>query len=165
MGPVGHTLVSAAVGGGIWAATGSLEAAFITVGVGVLMDVDHVYDYYEWYIRRRQDKLYVLLHGWEYSLVGLAALAGVFYHPLLLAAVLAHLAHVITDQLHNGLSPLGYSIIYRAIKRFNAAEIAPRHNVATAYWHVLRLLPGGQRLAPWFQKRVNPEGEGPGLRA
>ena len=99
----------------------------------------------------------MLLHGWEYSLAGLVVLAGVFYHPLLLAAVLAHLAHVIADQLHNGVSPPGYSIIYRAVKRFNASEIAPQHNVATAYWHVLGILPGGQRLAPWFQKRVGQE--------
>jgi hypothetical protein len=160
MGPVGHASVSTVVGAGVWAATGSLEAGVLTLGVGVLMDVDHIYDYYQMYIRKRHDKFYVLFHAWEYSVIGIALLASVFYHPLFLATVAAHLSHVITDQLHNHVSPLGYSIIYRIIKRFDAGTLAPKHNPATSYWRLLKALPYGKRLAPWFQKRV-AEAKGP----
>ena len=130
MGPVGHATVSTVVGGGVWAATGSLKAGALTVAVGVLMDADHAYDFYQWYIRRNQDKIFVFLHAWEYSIVGLALLASVFYHPLFLATVAAHLSHVITDQLHNRVSPLGYSITYRIIKGFDASVIAPHHSAS-----------------------------------
>jgi hypothetical protein len=82
---------------------------------------------------------------------GLFVLASVFYHPLFLAAVAAHLSHVITEHLHNNMSPLGYSIIYRIINRFNASVIAPRHNPSDAYWQILDVLPYGKRLAPWFK--------------
>ena len=154
MGPVGHGVISTGVGAGVWAATRSVEAASLTLLVGVFMDVDHLYDYYQWYIKGRPNKIYLWFHAWEYSIIGLALLPW-FYHPLLLAAVLAHLAHVITDHLHNHLSPLGYSLSYRIIKGFNAPAIAPRHNVNTTYRHLLQVLPWGQRLAPWFQRRAD----------
>ena len=154
MGPVGHAGVSTVVGGVVWAATGSLEAGALTLGVGVLMDIDHIYDYYQMYVRRKPDKFYVIFHAWEYSIIGIALPASVFYHPLFLAAVAAHLSHVITDQLHNHVSPLGYSIIYRIIHKFDSKNLAPRHDPATSYWRLLKVLPYGKRLAPWFQKRA-----------
>jgi hypothetical protein len=120
MRPVGHTSVATLVGGGVWAATRPLETGASTLAVGVLMDVDHVSDYYQWHIRRRQDKLYVFLQTWEYSIIGLAIPASGFYPPLFVGTVAAHLSHVITDHLQNHMSPLGYSIIYRIIKRFDS---------------------------------------------
>ena len=45
MGPLGLTVVSSAVAGGVWAATGSPAAEGITLGVVVLIDVDHLYEY------------------------------------------------------------------------------------------------------------------------
>ncbi|MFQ6026146.1 MAG: hypothetical protein ACE5Q6_01375 [Dehalococcoidia bacterium] len=155
MGPVGHGVISAAVGGGVWAATGSVEAASLTLIVGVFMDVDHVYDYYQWYIKRRPNKIYLWFHAWEYSIAGLI-LTAFFYHPLLLATALAHLAHVITDHLHNHMSPWGYSLSYRIIKGFDGPTIAPTHNTSTSYWHLLQVIPWGHRLAPWFQRRSSP---------
>ena len=92
MGPVGHATVSTIVGSGVWAGTGSLEAGALTLGVGVLMDADHLFDYYQWYVKKRQDRIYVFLHAWEYSLIGLTLLVSLFYHPLFLATVAAHLS-------------------------------------------------------------------------
>ena len=125
MGPIGHAVVSSAVGGGVWAATGSIAAAAVAVGVGVLMDVDHLYDYYQRYGKGKNAKIYVLFHGWEYSLLGLGILAFSFHQPIFVAAVLAHLAHVATDHWRNGLATFGYSITFRAIKRFNVVSVAP----------------------------------------
>ena len=123
MGPIGHGVISAAAGGAVWGVTGSPAAGSLVLGIGVLMDLDHCFDYYHWYIRRRDNKVYVLFHAWEYSIVGLALLVSWFYHPLLLAAVVAHATHVLTDHLHNRLSRFGYSIIYRAAKKFDRAQI------------------------------------------
>ena len=158
MGPVGHTVISAGVGAGAWGVTQSVGAAALAFGVGVLMDADHVYDYYHWYVKRRRDKIYVLLHAWEYSIAGLA-LALFLSHPLLLAAALGHLAHVITDQIHNRPSRFGYSIVYRAINGFEAEAISPGHSVGNSYVKLLRVIPFGQRLAQWFQSRLAIPGD------
>lgn len=121
MGPIGHTVVSSTVGVGVLAGTGSIEAAATTLGVGVLMDVDHLYDYYQKFARGKPGKIYVLFHGWEYSLVGLVIMSFFFHPPVFIGAVLGHLSHMITDQWHNGSSKRMYFITYRTIKGFNTA--------------------------------------------
>lgn len=125
MGPVGHTLVSVGIGGTAWAATGSpasVAAAFVT---GVLIDVDHVLDYYNWYWRRDKGKLYVFFHGWEYSAVALVLVLAVWYHPVLLAAVLGHIGHLICDQVGNRpMHPMAYSVIYRISSGFDRLRLA-----------------------------------------
>ncbi len=156
MGPVGHTLISGAVGVGVGAATGSPEAGGLALGVGVLMDADHLYDFYQWWVKGRSNRVYVFLHAWEYSAAGLLTLASVYYHPLLLAVVLAHLAHVTADHLHNRLSPFAYFITYRLLKRFGRGSIAPRQDVMRAYRGWPRLLPFGRWLQPWFRRRIEP---------
>ena len=156
MGPVGHTVISSAAGGVVWAVSDSPEAGVLTVGVGVLMDLDHLYDYYQWYIRRKRNRIYVLLHAWEYSVVGVVLPASVLYHPLFLAAVVAQLSHVATDHFHNRLSRFGYSIIYRLLKGFDAAQVSPHYDVVYAYRSWPRLVPLGKRLEPWFQRRIEP---------
>jgi len=156
MGPVGHTLISSGIGAGVWITTGSEAAGALAVGVGVLMDLDHVYDYYRWYIQGRRDRIYVLLHSWEYSVAGLAVLAAGVSHPLLLAATLAHLAHVGSDQLVNDFSRFGYSVIYRLMKGFDITLIAPHLDVATEYRRFHRHLPFSRYLESWFERRVYP---------
>ena len=122
MGPIGHTAVSGGVAGIVLATTGSTPAAGLTLAVGVLLDLDHLYDFYQWYVRRRADKIHILLHAWEYSIMGLVVLGWFFYHPLVLAVVVAQLSHVATDHLRNRLSLFGYSITYRVIKGFDAGN-------------------------------------------
>ena len=82
MGPIGHTVVSSSVGFGVLAGTGSIEAAATTLAVGVLMDVDHLYDYYQRFARGKHGRIYVLFHGWEYSLVGLVIMSFFFHSPM-----------------------------------------------------------------------------------
>ena len=92
---------------------------------GVLIDVDHVLDYYNWYWKRDKRRLYVLFHGWEYSAVALAVVLGFWYHPVLLAAVLGHLGHLVGDQVANRLAhPLAYSIVYRISAGFDRVRLA-----------------------------------------
>ena len=154
LGPVGHFLVSSAVGGGVWAVTGSPVAAGVTVAVGVLMDVDHVYDYYQRYARGKYGKLYVPLHAWEYSLVGLGLLALGLNHPIFLGAVLAHLTHVGTDQWHNGLGRFSYSITYRAIKGFNFESIVGQQEMAHAGHVHPKRFAFDRRLSLWFEAKA-----------
>ncbi len=156
MGPVGHAVISGTVGVGVGAATGSPAAGGVALGVGMLMDIDHLYDFFQWYIRRRPDRIYIVLHAWEYSTAGIIVLASLFFHPILLAVVLAHLAHVATDHFYNRLPPLVYFMAYRLLKRFDTKYIVPGFNVRYSYRAWPRLIPFGKRLEPWFLRRIEP---------
>jgi hypothetical protein len=124
--------------------------------VGVLTDVDHLFDFYQCYVRRKRSKIYLLFHAWEYSIL-LLLLVGIFYyHPVPLAAAVAHLGHVATDHFHNGISPWGYSITYRAFVRFETACVTPNHDVLDSYKSWLNLIPFGTRLEPWYQRKIEP---------
>ena len=131
-------------------------AGGVALGVGVLTDVDHLFDYYQWYIRRKPGKIYLFFHAWEYGFIGLLVLAFAFYHPVLLAAVLAHIAHVASDHFHNRLAPWGYSISYRALAGFNTNRITPNHDVLRSYKSWLHMVPFGKRLEPWYQRKIEP---------
>jgi len=128
----------------------------VAFAVGVLNDVDHLFDFYQWYVRRKKGKVYLFFHAWEYSMAGLLLVGLVYYHPVLLAAVLAHLGHVTTDNFHNRLAPWGYFITYRAFVRFDVARITPNHNVLYSYKSWPRMVPFGKRLEPWYQRKIEP---------
>ena len=154
MGPVGHVLVSSAVGGGVWAATGSPAAAAVAVGVGVLTDLDHLYDYYQRYARRKHGKFYVFWHGWEYPLVGFGLVASGFHHPIFLAALLAHLVHLVSDQWYNGLRVLGYSLAFRVSKGFNWDLIAPRRDGVDGHHRHFKYLEFDRSLGMWCRSKA-----------
>ena len=156
MGPVGHTAISAGIGAGVWGATGSPAAGATALGVGVLIDVDHLFDYYLWYVRRKRGKVYLILHAWEYSILGLLVVGFAYYHPLLLAAALAHLGHVTTDHFHNNLTRWSYSMTYRVLIGFDAARVSPYYDPVFSYKSWLKLVPFGKRLEPWYQRRIEP---------
>ena len=156
MGPIGHSTISAGIGAGVWSFTGSLAAGVTAFGVGVLTDVDHLFDYYQWYIRRKPGKIYLFCHAWEYSIIALLLVGIFYYHPVLLAAAVAHLGHVATDHFHNGISPWGYSITYRVCVRFETSRVAPRHHVLDAYKSWLGFVPFGNRLQPWYTRKIEP---------
>lgn len=156
MGPVGHTAVSGALGIGVGAATGSPEAGATALGVGVLLDVDHLFDFYQWYVRGKSNRIFLLFHAWEYSAAGIVALAVAFFHPLFLALVLAQLAHVATDHFHNRLPPWTYFLCYRIARRFDPAYITPGFDVMYSYRAWQRMLPFNATLSPWFRRNVEP---------
>ena len=156
MGPIGHSAISAGIGAGVWGVTGSPVAGGAALGVGVLTDVDHLFDFYQWYVRRKQGKLFLFFHAWEYGIAGLLALLFLFYDPIFLAIVLAHLGHVATDQFHNGLDTRSYFITYRALIRFDAVRITGNDNVHYAYTVWPGLLPFGERLRPWYERKIVP---------
>ena len=154
MRPAGHAAVSAVIGASVWGATGSPLAGGVALSVGVLMDVDHIIDYYQGRVRRQSDKVFILFHGWEYSIVGLVILGLVYYQPILLAATLAHLGHVATDHFRNGLAPLGYFILYRVWVRFDAQKIAPGRDVDQPYPSLHDLFHSRSLWDPWYRRET-----------
>ena len=156
MGPIGHSAISACIGVGVWAVTGSPAAGGAALGVGVLTDVDHLFDLYRWYIRGKKYKTYLWFHAWEYSITGLLLVGLFYYHPLLLAVVLAHLGHVAADHFHNRRPLWTYFITYRALVRFDTARIAPKHDALHPPRPWLEAVPFGKRIEPWYQRNIEP---------
>ncbi len=108
----------------MWAATGSPGAVAASVATGVLVDADHVIDFYNFYVRKDRSRLLLLGHGWEYTALGFAAYLSIWGHPWMLAAVLGHLGHLIADHLWNRPAHLlGYSIVYRASIGFRRQRV------------------------------------------
>jgi hypothetical protein len=121
---------------------------------GVLIDVDHVVDYFNLFVRRDDRHVFVLFHAWEYSLISIVFVLGVWYHPVLLAAALGHLNHVTGDHLANRPAhPLTYSIVFRTAVGFDRrrlfgepeASFSETMDRSIPFWHLIE--PRLKRLA------------------
>ncbi|MBC8280102.1 MAG: hypothetical protein H8E48_04880 [Chloroflexi bacterium] len=156
MGPVGHTVISTAIGASVWGVTGSPVAGGAALAVGVLIDADHLIDLYQSWIKGKPDQVLVLAHGWEYSIIGLLFLGLIFYQPIVLGAVLGHLGHVATDHFHYRLTPLSYFITYRIWVGFDAARIAPGRNPAHYHHNLPSFFPFSRLWEPWYRRSVEP---------
>ena len=162
MKPAAHIAISTGLGAGVATFTGSPWAFATTLGTGILVDADHVLDYYRWYVRHKIHRVFYLLHAWEHLAILVAISALSDWHPLLIGTTLGYLSHLIADQLGNDPYPLSYSIIYRAIHGFNISRVSPwrvngtLEELATS----LQDLPFGKRLAPrltFLLRHVAPE--------
>lgn len=143
-------MVSAGIGAGVWIGTGSPLAVPVAVGAGVLIDGDHILDFLDWVAAGYKRSVFVLLHAWELAASGVVVLAAFWYHPLLLAAVLGYLSHLVADQIGNPMHPLGYSILYRVRSGFRHSHLVrgpqtlvPEHDI-----------PFGRYMAPWLYRVV-----------
>ncbi len=100
--------------------------------VGVLLDLDHFFDYFihtgwntdikrffEFSYQLKYTRLYVLLHAYEYMIIVALCLVFSHYHPLIIAAGIGYAHHLILDHLFNRVKPLAYFITYRARNRFS----------------------------------------------
>ncbi len=127
-----HTGISAVAAGLLWWLAGPI-AALTCMIAGVLIDLDHLFDYVMNYGMRRFQighffhafkleilkKVFVLLHAWE--LVALAWLAAWYFkwQPALLGAAIGLGLHLLLDQIFNAHNPAAYILSYRIWHRFN----------------------------------------------
>ena len=123
MKPPGHAVVSLGIGAIVWGFTKSpysVLAAFLT---GVLIDLDHLVEYYSWFVREERSKVWFFLHSYELAVP--AFLAGYMsgWDPVVLGVSAGFLGHVLTDQVVNPMRPLAYFFTYRAIKGFRRSEL------------------------------------------
>jgi len=136
MKPAVHITVSAAAAVPLYYITGSKTVAATSFFWGFLIDTDHVIDYLREYGLRfdlkgffhsfyetRFRKLVLLFHAWEW----VALLAVLIWcgnrSSVILGLLVGTVHHLLLDQFGNGPTNLGYSIIYRACRRFSTMEI------------------------------------------
>jgi len=125
MRPSRHLALSTVAGGAVWAGTGEPWALPVTVGAGVLIDVDHSPDLWWSFALDRKPVSIVFLHAWEW-LAGLVVAGIIIGFPWWLIAVTVGAgAHVVTDGLFNGISLRSYSLVYRSRHRFDGTKLSP----------------------------------------
>lgn len=135
-----HFLIAgaAAVVCGLLLASAAL--AGLTLFVALVIDVDHVFDY--WLARgfsldprkfwqdslngryfEQSGRILVLFHAWEFLPVGWVVATVFGGQRVLLAFSLGFFVHLVWDQLCFAKRPLMYSLIFRARHRFRLDRI------------------------------------------
>lgn len=121
-----HIYASAAAGGTAYVVTGSPAISISCLLSGILLDVDHLLDFYlftherfsfkafqSWCEEVRWEKIYLILHSYElYLLLVLAAC--VYTSEVLIGVLLGMGLHLLMDQLGNTvLDKWFYFLIFR----------------------------------------------------
>lgn len=104
---------------------------------GVLVDVDHFFDY--WYSEgrvcfdwktfmgtrywRKSGRLFVFFHAWEWLPLVFLVWQAWKGRRWAVAATAAMSSHLVADHLVNELKPLGYFLLYRLAHGFRAGEL------------------------------------------
>ena len=120
-----HLAASAVAGGAVWAGTGEPVTLPLTIAAGVLPDADHLLDYYFRFIRRNKRYQFLLLHGWEYLIAGIAAYLFVWSEPWMLAIVVGYATQIGLDQIAHGKKSerrFVYWLTVRAKRRFSSPD-------------------------------------------
>ncbi len=120
--PRGHTVISLAAGGAVWAATGSPWAVPAALVAGVLIDVDHLVDYLELALTMKRRHFFVPLHGYELAVVGFVAAFFTGWNPIALGAAAGYAGHVLADAYANHVPKRMYSLAFRLARGFRSHD-------------------------------------------
>jgi len=131
-----HALVSLGFGLAFYFVFKSFGSALVCFFAGVLVDVDHYFDYvrdrglnfnlkrfFEYGYGLEYERLFIVFHAYEYF-VPLAIILVLSDYNLFVAAVFAGFAqHLLFDQFTNPVKPLAYFITYRLKNSFSKQSI------------------------------------------
>jgi hypothetical protein len=127
MSPVKHTFISTIVSAVFHYFTRSLPATVVCFLSGIFIDVDHILDYYihrthvtlnyeklvDFCGREKAGRLYLFFHSYEiwftFALVIMIYPVDLVWIALWIGVA----AHMLADQLSNGLRPYAYFLTYR----------------------------------------------------
>lgn len=137
-----HVLTALIAGYIVWRFWRMSTLSFISAFFGaVLIDLDHVIDYFFAFglsfdlfsfVQGNQfaknDKIYVLFHGWEYVIL-LAIVAWLIKRNIklkvtIVALTLGAFFHLLIDtSINDGMTLRGYSVIYRSANKYEMEKI------------------------------------------
>lgn len=135
-----HIILSVAVSGTIFAVSRSWPATVSSLAAGVLLDGDHVLEYFREYgLRLNMRELFrasyertfkrtvLFLHAWEWlPLLGLACwLSG--GNPWIVGGAIGWFQHLLADQFVNTPNKWAYSLIWRWRHGFDHKVSFPFH--------------------------------------
>lgn len=137
-----HVSTSAMLSGTVYAATYSPDIAIACFLSGILLDLDHLLDYFllareqyslknfrSWCDDARWERIILLLHSYEIYFV-LCVITFHFQHELLIGLMLGTGLHLMLDELGNRfsqrdymLSPWFYFLVYRISVGFHNEKL------------------------------------------
>jgi hypothetical protein len=129
--PIGHVITSGFVSLFVGIYFKSLGCAVVSFAAGVLIDLDHLIDYYAnhkftWKAKTvyntcaKMDlrKLYLVLHSYELVAIFWASIYIFSLSNFWKALAIGLTQHLLFDQIFNPIKTLGYFTTYRIIKGF-----------------------------------------------
>ena len=154
-----HMALSAATGGVLAVATGEVKLIGITFAAGVFPDIDHAFDYYNWYIRQKTERLFLILHGWEYLAAFFALYVFVFQEPWMLAISIGYATQIGTDQIFNQPRWHTYFLTSRAARGFRWSHLMRDRPADESYLSLMASIPiFREPIKAWFERRIgDPE--------
>lgn len=105
-----------------------------TIGVGVLIDIDHTPDFYRRWVLDKPLRLWLAFHAYEWLPLAAAACWLSGWNPLAIGASVGFLGHLLCDQVANPVHPLTYFISYRAKVGFRGDRLVRGDENATLRW-------------------------------
>lgn len=134
--PRGHVAVSAVVSICVWVWFRSAGCAVISFAAGVLIDLDHLLDYYANFgftlsLKKMYDachqmklsRLYLVLHSYELIIILWSSILLFGLSDYWIALAIGLTQHMIADQITNPMRGLGYFLSFRVISRFKQEKI------------------------------------------
>jgi len=134
-----HSAISLIGSGMIYLVFHSLSAAVAFFFSGILIDLDHFFEYWhkfglrDFSLRKffraahnhEYSSYFVLLHSYE--LAAILLLVGFIFirKPWFWGFVLGFTVHIISDQIYNPCHPLTYSLLFRIKHKFNGERLFP----------------------------------------
>jgi hypothetical protein len=133
-------IVSSSVSLALWALLRSVPVAVGSWITGVLIDLDHVLEYFvqRGPLRRIDDlfhasynrvytKAYLILHGWELIALWIALCVASSWNPWVVGGAIGFTHHLTLDQIWNKPARYAYWLVWRAHHRFSYdATFPPR---------------------------------------
>ena len=134
--PLGHVIASGFISALVWVFFKSFGCAAVSFLSGILIDLDHLIDYYAnhgftfkvkamygAFHNIRFKKLYVILHSYEliallWALICLFSLSNIWK-----ALAIGFTQHLIFDQFTNPINKPGYFLTYRISRGFKKESI------------------------------------------
>ena len=151
---VPHIVVSGSAGAVIWMGSGEPETIAIAILAGTLPDLDHILDFWNWYVRKNTEKLYLFFHGWEYLGLMIMINSLLWPEPWMLSITAGYATQIGTDQLFNGVRWRAYFILMRAAAGFQWQAAHLERPADDAYLAAINSLPFyRRRFRRWFEAR------------
>jgi len=130
--PIAHVVTSGIISAFVWIGFKSFGCAAASFMTGVLIDLDHLIDFYAGHrftlsikriycacLRIRFKKLYLLLHSYELVIILWIAIYAFSLSNIWKAVAIGMTQHIILDQITNPINTFGYFMTYRILKGFS----------------------------------------------
>jgi dolichol kinase len=136
MKPSAHIVASSIIGICVWVYFRSFSCAITSFLVGVLIDFDHVFDYYKNHhftlkikdiycacVEVNMKKLYLVLHSYELVIIFWIVIYAFSLGNIWKAAAIGLTQHMLFDQFTNPMVLPGYFMTYRIMKGFKKESL------------------------------------------